>query len=258
MIDRATTRILGLEVSHQDTTEVVRQVLSWAEHGRARRVAVANVHMTMEAWSDPIFSETVNSSELVVPDGMPLVWALHALGIRSVRRVRGPDLVLHICRAAQERGVPVGLYGGTKRTLQCFEGFLAAQFPELQVNCAISPPFRPLTQEEDEQVVMSIRGSEARILFVGLGCPKQERWMAAHRDVLDCVMIGVGAAFDLYGGATRHAPIWMQNVGLEWLFRLATDPHRLWKRYLKHNPRFVVLFGLQYLGYLFARARRWR
>ncbi len=258
MTDASRVRILGLRVSAVDPTVAVQSVVDWASGSGARRVAVANVHMIMEAWDALAFREIVDSCDLVVPDGMPLVWALRALGVAGARRVRGPDLVLRVCRAAREQGLSVGLYGGSEPTLHCFEGFLAAEFPGLLVGCAIAPPFRPLTQEEDEQVVSSIRESEIRILFVGLGCPKQERWMAAHRDVLDCVMIGVGAAFDLYGGKTRHAPTWMQSAGLEWLFRLATEPRRLWKRYLKHNPRFLVLFALQYLGYLSAQAQRQR
>jgi N-acetylglucosaminyldiphosphoundecaprenol N-acetyl-beta-D-mannosaminyltransferase len=127
--------------------------------------------------------------------------------------------------------------------------YLAKEFPTLNIACSISPPFRPLTVEEDEIYIQQINDAGVRILFVGIGCPKQENWMAAHKERLLCVMIGVGAAFDFFSGRKRHAPRWMQKAGLEWLFRLVSDPRRLWRRYLKHNPRFVWHFGKQWLAY---------
>ena len=141
----------------------------------------------------------------------------------------------------------MGFYGGTQETLDRLLDVVGKRFRRLRVPYAYSPPFRPLTPEEDAQVVEAINESGARILFVGIGCPKQERWMAAHRDRVRAVMLGVGAAFDFLAGAKPHAPRWMQTAGLEWLFRLLTEPRRLWKRYLKHNPRFLVLFARQLL-----------
>jgi N-acetylglucosaminyldiphosphoundecaprenol N-acetyl-beta-D-mannosaminyltransferase len=206
-----------------------------------RREGVATVHSVMEAWDDPGFRQVLNAADLVTPDGMPLVWMLRRLGYPDQQRVYGPDLTLHVCEAAAREGVPVGFYGGLPEALEAMVSKLRRLFPGLVVAYAWSPPFRPLTPEEDAQVVREIVESGARVLFVGLGCPKQERWMGEHRGRVPAVMLGVGAAFDFHGGRVRQAPRWMQERGLEWLFRLAMEPRRLWRRYLKHNPRFVVL-----------------
>ena len=186
---------------------------------------------------------------MVTPDGMPLVWLLRALGIREASRVYGPTLTLHVCDAVAAAGVPVGFYGGTPESLRAFENALMGRFPELQVAYRHAPPFRDLTADEDERVVGDILASGARILFVGLGCPKQERWMAAHKDRLPLVQIGVGAAFDFHSGRVRQAPAWLQNFGMEWAFRLAMEPRRLWRRYLVNNPRFLLLAALQLAGF---------
>jgi N-acetylglucosaminyldiphosphoundecaprenol N-acetyl-beta-D-mannosaminyltransferase len=164
---------------------------------------------------------------------------LRALGVRDAQRVYGPDLTPIVCRLAAERGVPVGFCGGDPATLERLVARLRERFPGLRVAFAHSPPFRELAPEEDAALVDAILDSGARILFVGLGCPKQERWMAAHRDRLDCAMVGVGAAFDFLAGRKAQAPAWLQRAGLEWLFRLAHEPGRLWRRYAVHNPRFV-------------------
>jgi N-acetylglucosaminyldiphosphoundecaprenol N-acetyl-beta-D-mannosaminyltransferase len=148
-----------------------------------------------------------------------------------------------VCRRAEERGLPVGLYGGTPEVLEALRGRLVERHPLLRIAFAASPPFRPLTPEEVASTLEAIEASGARILFVGLGCPKQERWMAAQRSGLPCVMVGVGAAFDFLAGAKRQAPRWLQGAGLEWLFRLASEPRRLWRRYLILNPRFLFLLA---------------
>lgn len=226
-------------------------ILAAAREGESRYVCVGNVHMCMEAFDSSEFNAVVNGADLVVPDGKPLVWGLRALGAKEAGHVRGSDLLLHLCGRAEREGVAIGLYGGTPESLVDFQGFLIESFPGLQITYAASPPFRPLTPEETARYASEIRDSGARILFVGIGCPKQERWMAAHRGLLPCVMIGVGAAFDFFSGRKKHAPRWMQQAGLEWLFRLASDPGRLWKRYLKHNPRFIYHFGRQYFRHKF-------
>jgi N-acetylglucosaminyldiphosphoundecaprenol N-acetyl-beta-D-mannosaminyltransferase len=189
----------------------------------------------------------VNGAALVTPDGMPLVWGLRQLGIEEAARVYGPTLTLHLCEAAARSGVPVALYGGTDESLAAFTAFLHDRFPGMRVVCGIAPPFRPLTTDEDDAYTREIVASGARILFVGIGCPKQERWMAEHTRKIPAVMLGVGAAFDFHSGRVRQAPALMQRMGIEWLFRLCIEPRRLLKRYLKHNPRFVVLFGSQLL-----------
>jgi len=228
--------------SYQDAT---RLVLEWARQGESRYVCAAGMHPIMEAWDDPSFRMILNTADLVIPDGMSTVWMLRRLGYLDQQRVCGPDLTLHVCEAAAREGIPVGFYGGYPEALHAMVRRLRSLFPALVVAYAWSPPFRPLSPEEDAQVVKEIVRSGARILFVGLGCPKQERWMAEHRGRVPAVMLGVGAAFDFLGGRVRRAPRWMQDHGLEWLFRLAMEPRRLWRRCMKHGPRFVVLALLQ-------------
>jgi N-acetylglucosaminyldiphosphoundecaprenol N-acetyl-beta-D-mannosaminyltransferase len=238
--------VLTLQVSTLSLAEAVLQVLAWAEAGESRSVCAANVHMVMEAWDDPGFRDLVNGADLVTPDGVPLVWALRWQG-RVQERVYGPDLMLETCRLAELRNLPIGLYGSREAVLAKLVDRLRARFPALRIVYAHSPAFRPLTEQETAGILEAIRRSGARILFVGLGCPKQERWMAAHREDVSAVMLGVGAAFDFHAGTLPQAPGWMQRLGLEWLFRLIQEPGRLWLRYLKHNPRFLALLCLQRL-----------
>jgi N-acetylglucosaminyldiphosphoundecaprenol N-acetyl-beta-D-mannosaminyltransferase len=238
-------RILGMRVHATSYAETTEAVLEMAASGAGGMVCVATVHMVMEAFDDPEFRRLVNSAERVTPDGMPLVWALRALGLREASRVYGPSLTPEICARAERRGVPVGFYGASPEVIEALRERLLARFPRLQVPFAYSPPFRPLTPQEDREVAEAIAASGVGILFVGLGCPKQERWMAAHRAMLSCAMVGVGAAFDFLAGAKAQAPRWMQGAGLEWLFRLACEPRRLWRRYLVGNARFLFHFLLR-------------
>jgi len=170
------------------------------------------------------------------------------LGVRGATRVYGPDLTPIVLGAAEQAGVPVGFYGASPHVLAKLLAVVRRRFPRLQAPYAYAPPFRPVTPEEDEAIVRAIHDSGARILFVGLSTPKQEYWMAAHRGRVPAVMLGVGAAFDFLAGVKPQASRWMQGAGLEWLFRLITEPRRLWRRYLRHNPRFVAFFALQLLG----------
>ncbi len=239
--------ILNMHVDVTSYPDATEKVAKWADEGLPKYVCAANVHMVMESHDDPDFNEVVNKADLVTPDGVPLVWALKLLGVQEASRVYGPDLTLHVCKMAAEKAIPIGLYGGTISSLEAFDEFLNRNYSGIQIACKIAPPFRPLTPEEDVQYVNEINASGTRILFVGIGCPKQEKWMADHKDKLNAVMLGVGAAFDFHTGRVRQAPSWMQQNGLEWLFRFFMEPKRLWKRYAKHNPRFVVLFLKQIL-----------
>ncbi len=240
--------IIGLRVDKISYQSAVQRVLDWASRRESRYICVANVHMVMEAYDDTTFRQIVNSADLVTPDGMPLVWVMRWQGIRQQERVYGPLLTEYVLEAASKEGIPVGFYGGTAETLQNLKRNIQKRYPSLRIAYLHAPPFRPLTSQEDEEAVRSINDSGARILFVGLGCPKQERWMAAHKGRVQAVMLGVGAAFDFLAGVKPQAPRWMQRAGLEWLFRLLTEPRRLWRRYLYHNPRFVLLVLLQSLG----------
>jgi len=204
----------------------------------------------MEAYDSREFKEVVNSADMVTPDGMPLVWMLRAKGIKGQERVYGPTLMLHILESASQAGIPVGFYGSRHEVLEELKKKMEAKFQGLKVVYSYSPPFRELTETEDQSICEQIRNSGARILFVGLGCPKQEIWMADHRGKINTVMVGVGAAFDFHSGLKAQAPAWMQAVGLEWLFRLLHEPRRLARRYLYNNPRFVLLALLDLVGIL--------
>jgi N-acetylglucosaminyldiphosphoundecaprenol N-acetyl-beta-D-mannosaminyltransferase len=242
--------ILGARVDATSYSDATTRVLAWASAGESRYVCVSNVHVTMEAYDSAEFRAVVNGADLVTPDGVPLVWALRWLGLRDATRVYGPTLTLHVLERAAAAGIHVGFYGATPEVLTQMVEACRQKFAGLNVAYAHSPPFRQHTPEEDAAQVREINDSGARLLFVGLGCPKQERWMAAHKAQVNAVMLGVGAAFDFIAGVKPQAPRWMQHAGLEWLFRLATEPRRLWRRYLYHNPRFVLLFATQYLSFL--------
>ncbi|CAM3382781.1 WecB/TagA/CpsF family glycosyltransferase [Rhodothermus bifroesti] len=239
--------ILGMRVDATSYAWATKQIIDWAEARESRYVCAANVHMVMEAYDSPDFRAIVNAADLVTPDGMPLVWTLRRMGIPKQERVYGPTLTLWVAQEAARCGIPVGFYGGHPEATQGISENLSRRFSGLQVSYCYSPPFRPLTPEEDKKVVEAINASGTRILFVGLGCPKQEYWMAAHKGQIQAVMVGVGAAFDFHAGRIRQAPFWLQQMGLEWFFRLLMEPRRLWRRYVRHNPRFVVLVGRQLL-----------
>ena len=237
--------VVGMRVDATSYEDASRRVVQWARERRSGYVCVASVHMVMEAYDSKAFRKVVNGADLVTPDGRPLVWALRSLRAKDASQVRGTDLTTHVVEQAARHNIPIGLYGGTPELLASFVRVLEARYPGLRVACQIAPPFRPLTSEEDAEVTRKIVNSGARILFVGIGCPKQEKWMAEHKGRVPAIMLGVGAAFDFHTGRIRQAPRWMQTAGLEWAFRLLMDPRRLWRRYAKHNPRFVGLFLMQ-------------
>jgi N-acetylglucosaminyldiphosphoundecaprenol N-acetyl-beta-D-mannosaminyltransferase len=238
-------RIVGMKVHATSYGHACETICDWAGRRQSRYVCVATVNNVMEAHDASSFQDVMTGADLVTPDGMPLVWGLRLLGCKEATRVYGPDLTPLLLARAAERSIPVGFYGGAPEVLERLQTILSSRFPSLQIAYAFSPPFRPLTSEEDERAVAEINRSGARILFIGLNTPKQDYWMAAHKGRIAAVMVGVGAAFDFLAGSKPQAPRWMMRNGLEWIFRLATEPRRLWKRYLKHNPRFVVLFTWQ-------------
>jgi N-acetylglucosaminyldiphosphoundecaprenol N-acetyl-beta-D-mannosaminyltransferase len=240
-----TRSILGVNVSISSYDEVVQRSLFWAGERRSRAIFFANVHVIMEAGDNPAFLRRLNDADMVNPDGMPLVWALHWLGQRSAQRVYGPDATVALLAAAEAAGVPVGFYGGSHAGLDLLVAAVRRRHPNLHIDFFESPPFRTLTPEEDAAAVERIASSGARLLFVGLGCPKQENWIMEHVGSVPAVMLGVGAAFDFLAGSKPQAPRWMMRSGLEWVFRFITEPRRLAMRYIKHNPRFVLRFFRQ-------------
>ncbi|MEX2382389.1 MAG: WecB/TagA/CpsF family glycosyltransferase [Opitutales bacterium] len=247
--------ILRQRVDATSYPDAVARILAWAKAGDSRQVCLSDVHMVMESYDRPDFRKIVNESDLVTPDGMPLVWALRLWGIRNPTRVYGPDLTIHLLEAAARKDLPIGLYGGTEESLETFVSAIEGRFPDARITCKIAPPFRPLTEEEDDRYTRQIVESKASILFVGIGCPKQELWIAAHKGIIPAVMLGVGAAFDFHSHRVRQAPRWMQGAGLEWLFRVSMEPRRLWKRYAKHNPRFIILITAAWIRSRLTRSR---
>jgi N-acetylglucosaminyldiphosphoundecaprenol N-acetyl-beta-D-mannosaminyltransferase len=212
---------------------------------------VTDVHSIIAAFRDKKFRAILNNADMATPDGVPIVWALRSFGQQDQQRVYGPDLMLNLCADAERSGYRVFLYGGSHRTLKRLCDKLTAKFPNLKIAGTLSPPYRPLTPREDDEVTSLIRQSQAGIIFVGLGAPKQECWMADHRMQLpNTVMVGVGAAFNFHAGTVKQAPRWMQRSGFEWLFRLGAEPKRLWRRYLFVTPLFLPLWALQKLGLL--------
>jgi N-acetylglucosaminyldiphosphoundecaprenol N-acetyl-beta-D-mannosaminyltransferase len=239
--------ILGMRVHATSYADAVMRIKDWALLRESRYVCEAPVAMVMEAYDAPEYRSIINQADLVTPGGMPIVWVMRLLGVRKQPRVYGPNLMLHLCAYAAQNDLSIGLYGGSPTALNRLESELKRRCESLRIAYVYSPPFRPLTPGEDQDVCRQIEQSGAQILFVGLGCPKQERWMAQHKPRLPVVMLGVGAAFDFISGEKPWAPAWMQRIGLEWLYRLVTEPRRLWFRYLWHNPRFTFLVAIQLL-----------
>lgn len=248
--------VLKTAVDATDLRLACQQVLSWAAQAQSRYVCFANVSSIMAAWDAREYREVLDRADMVTADGMPLVWLLRFLGSRQSERVYGPDLLPLVCDGAAEASVPVGFFGGTRTAVDGVVAYVRRHCPGIEVAYVASPPFRDLTVDEDVCVVDQINASGARIVFVGLGSPKQDVWMHAHLGRINAVMLGVGAAFDFLGGTKPQAPRWMQRSGLEWMFRLATEPRRLWRRYLYHNPRFVVLALAQLFRTLMNEYRR--
>jgi N-acetylglucosaminyldiphosphoundecaprenol N-acetyl-beta-D-mannosaminyltransferase len=188
------------------------------------------------------------TASLVTTDGMPLVWALRLLGVRSAQRVYGPTLTEKLLAVAAASSIPVGFYGSSPETVRNLVDRCETRWPGLRVVFACSPPYRPLTLDEDREIIRQVKASGARILFVSLGCPKHEIWAHDHARTLRIPILAVGAAFDFIAGVKPQAPAWMQSIGLEWFFRLATEPRRLWRRYLLGNPTFLLLLAAQLTG----------
>lgn len=216
-------------------------------------VCLANVHMCMEAYDDPAFAQLLRQAQLVLADGRPIYWAQKLSGCRQATQIRGYDLVLALCEKAATEGLRLGLYGGSNQQLLLqLQQQLCRLFPALNIVYSYAPLYFPAELPVDELALQLIQQQQVQILLVGLGCPKQERWMALHQahwpaDTAAPLMFGVGAAFDYLAGSKPHAPKLLQQLGLEWLYRLLLEPQRLSGRYLKHNPRFILHFGWQWI-----------
>ena len=238
---RGRVDVLGVGISTVSLAGALDTIAGWIRRRERHYVCVTGVHGVMESQRDPELADVHNASGLTVPDGMPMVWCCHRAGAPWVTRVYGPDLMRDVCAAGADAGWRMFLYGATPETVQRLTDSLTTRWPGLQVVGSICPPFRALTDDERAEIVAEINRARPDIVWVGLSTPKQERWMRENRAHLDApVLIGVGAAFDFLSGAKRQAPLWMQRHGLEWVYRMCSEPRRLWKRYLTNNPAFVA------------------
>ncbi len=242
-------RIMGVNVSAITMADALRTVEDWIGRRACNYVCITGVHGVIESQSDPRLLAIHERAGMATPDGMPLVWMARKLGHGQTERVYGPDLMLRLTELSVEKGYRQYYFGGAPGLAERLRERLIARFPGLAVAGTFSPPFRPATVEEDEDVVRMINDAKPDIVWVGLSTPKQEYWMAEHLGRIEApVMIGVGAAFDFLAGTKRQAPAWMQKRGLEWLFRLLSEPRRLWRRYGKIVPQFMVGASLQLLS----------
>jgi N-acetylglucosaminyldiphosphoundecaprenol N-acetyl-beta-D-mannosaminyltransferase len=250
--------VVGAPVSAVDMGSAVKRIRDWITEKRSRYVCLTDVHSIMRSRSDPALDCALKAADLVLADGMPLVWTARSRGVKSIGRVAGADFMQELCRRSPGNWNHF-LLGGAKGIPERLTQSLTALNPNLTICGSYSPPFRPPTEAEDNEFVERLISAKPDIVWVGLGCPKQEIWMAQHAArVPGAIMIGVGAAFDFLSGEIPRAPSWMQNSGLEWLHRLLTEPWRLWKRYLVLAPKFVVLAVAETIAIRWRRPPNWK
>lgn len=236
---RRGARVSGTFIDALDWTQVLDRIERWAAARESRSVCLCNAHSVVEAQRNGRFARALEAADLALPDGAPVAWMLRRLGHPGQPRVSGPDLMERLCERLAFSGVPMFLYGSTPETLERLGSNLSCRFPALRIAGAISPPFGEMSADETRRHLETIARSGAGVVFVGLGCPRQELWLAAHASQVPAVMLGVGAAFDFHAGTLARAPRWVQRLGFEWLHRLAHEPRRLWKRYLVTNTLFA-------------------
>lgn len=253
--DRSGRLVFGTFIDAIQWQEALLKLSMWGKARESRYVCLCNVHVVVTSWCDDTYRSIINDADMATPDGMPVAWLLRHSGFHEQARINGPDLMWRLCEAAAKKEVPVFLYGSTTHTIEKLTKNLKSQFQDLQIAGTHSPPFRTLSYDEDEEIIGQINSSGAGIVFVALGCPKQEIWMADHRGKINAVLLGVGAAFDFHAGTLRRAPVWMQKIGLEWLFRLVMEPKRLWKRYLIYNTKFLLKIVPEIVQYRLNRNR---
>lgn len=249
MLDRGKRSILGVDISVIDYEAAVARIIHAAKSKTALGVSALAVHGVMTGATDPVHRYRLNHLDIVTPDGQPVRWALRLLhGERLADRVYGPELTLRVCEAAAKHGLPIYLYGSRQTVLESFREGLKARFPGLVIAGYEPSKFRQITEAEVMEIDNRVRDSGARIVLVGLGCPRQEVFVFEHFKSIGLPLLAVGAAFDFHAGLLPQAPRWMQARGLEWLFRLIQEPRRLWRRYLLLNPYYSYLIALQFFG----------
>lgn len=246
MIDQGKKNLLGILINSIDYDATVEKVVASAESNQPLSVSALAVHGVMTGVLDAAHGFRLNCLDIAVPDGQPVRWALNWLYDCELKdRVYGPTLMLEICERASVLDLPIALYGSKPSVLKALAKNLKEQFPGLEIVDQQPSFFRQLTSDEQNEVIDRIKKSGAKIVFVGLGCPRQEVWVFENKEMLGMPAIAVGAAFDFHAGLLKQSPIWMQNKGLEWLFRLSCEPRRLWKRYLLLNPLYMSFLALQ-------------
>jgi N-acetylglucosaminyldiphosphoundecaprenol N-acetyl-beta-D-mannosaminyltransferase len=251
LLDFPKGNILGVHANAINMNDALTAIDSWIVTQNPHYICVTSVHSIMECYDNPELRSIYNKSGLITPDGMPVVWLLRQHGYPFTERVYGPDLMLATCQQGLQKGYRHYFYGGGPGVAEKMAQRLTDRFPGLIVSGIDVPPFRQLTPEEDEAAISRITTARPDIVWIGLGCPRQERWMSEHLIKLGApVLIGVGAAFDFHSGNKLQAPHWIQRIGMEWFFRLITEPRRLWSRYFKNFPRFIFFVLLQQLGWL--------
>jgi len=231
--------ILKFSVSLGKYQDFVDQIILKAKSKTKSYVCIAAVHQLMEAYADPEFAKISQEADIVTPDGLPITWALKWIYNIKQDRVAGMDLLPDLLKEAEKNGLKVFFYGSTQAMLDKTSEYLQQKYSTLSIAGMYSPPFRPLSAEEESEVCTIINRSGAHLVFVVLGCPKQERWMAAMKSKINATLVGVGGALPVLVGMQKRAPVWMQKNGLEWFFRLIQEPNRLWKRYLVTNSQFI-------------------
>lgn len=236
-----TGNVIGFPITSLSFQAQTSVMIDWAKNRLSKVVCIANVHMLIEAHRDQEFAPILNSADLVTPDGMPLVWMLRLQGVHRQERVAGLDVMFSLCKQASIESVSVFFLGSQSVILEKMRTRLESEFPNLKIAGMEPLPFRPLTAVEDEAIIQKLNQSGAGILFLALGCPKQEKWMFAHKDRVQMVMIGLGGAFPVCAGIHHHAPKFVRLAGLEWLYRLLQEPQRLWGRYASTIPIFLWL-----------------
>jgi N-acetylglucosaminyldiphosphoundecaprenol N-acetyl-beta-D-mannosaminyltransferase len=243
-----TTNLIGSPVCPLPFDEQIDIIMAWAKEYQSKMVYVANVHMLIEAWGNMHFADAMQRADLVTPDGLPLVWMLKLMGANRAERVPGMDIFRNTCERASQDHISVFLLGSKPETLDRICQRLRTEFPTLKIAGTESPPFRQISLDEEMNMLQTINESGAGIVFVALGCPKQELWMLQYREKIQAVMIGVGGVFPVYAGTLKETPRLIQNTGFEWLFRLVQEPKRLWKRYAITIPVFIWLSLQQLLS----------
>jgi N-acetylglucosaminyldiphosphoundecaprenol N-acetyl-beta-D-mannosaminyltransferase len=241
-------RVISLDLTTNTYNNVQEEILTRARKGMHGMICFANAHMAIEAQQKPAVAQAMSKADWIVTDGVPLIWALKSLYGIQQERIAGMDMMPSLLSQAARENLPVFLFGSTPDMLERFVAVCEERFPGLTIAGVVSPPFRPATDEEDAQIARQITDSGARLVFVALGCPKQELWMARMRERIPAVLLGIGGALPLLVGETKRAPLWIRQMGMEWMFRLMQEPQRLLKRYVTTNSQYIWYLSRQFLA----------